>query len=136
MREKVKMQQELEKTRLLESQRMQESQMNSSTPNAKDPRFKDQMRLTVSISGVHELKTSNAPNSKISQSVDGSQFSSAIKPGKLPFFGQNQTHWVKRNQFKDENKMRFAFTDSNSDRHYNISVDLLLLKELGSSEGW
>lgn len=66
IREKAKMQQELEKTRLLESQRLRESQMNATTPNPKDTRFKDQVRLTVSISGVHELKTSESPNSKIS----------------------------------------------------------------------
>lgn len=60
------MQQELEKTRLLESQRMRDSQMNTNTPNQQDSRFKDQMRLTVNISGVHELKTSDSPNSKLS----------------------------------------------------------------------
>jgi hypothetical protein len=60
------MQQELEKTRLLESKRMSDSQMNTNTPNQLDSRFKDQMRLTVNICGVHELKTSDSPNSKLS----------------------------------------------------------------------
>jgi len=32
--------------------------------------------------------------------------------------------------------MQFLLHDSNSDRHYNISVDLILLKELNKSEGW
>jgi len=56
-RERTRIKQELEKDKLLESQRMQSSQALLKN--------KDAMKLTVSISGVHDLQTSAGPNSTI-----------------------------------------------------------------------
>jgi len=68
--------------------------------------------------------------------IEGRAFETQAKPGKLPFFGFRETHWVAPSHFRELSHMKFAFTDLNSDRHFAVSVDLLLLKELGKSEGW
>lgn len=56
-RERNRIKQELEKEKLLESQRMQ-----LSLSNAKN---KDSMKFSVSISGIHDLKSSENPNAAI-----------------------------------------------------------------------
>jgi len=43
---------------------------------------------------------------------------------------------VAPNHFRESSYMQFTLNDSNSDRAFTVSVDLLLLTELGRSEGW
>lgn len=75
-RERARIRQELEKEKMAESQRMQKS--------LSEVKLKDAMKFTVSISGIHDLQSSEHPNSTIKYKVDNKEFTTPSKQGKLP----------------------------------------------------